>query len=122
MPNGPNTVIPDASIIDTGLGNPEIPEPEPSEHETMDPGHDVLTPPQAVVIDQFPFGSPGMPIPGKPKGLSAHESWRAASMDSPWAPFRSELDWNVARWVKMRGPSSTAVAELLAIPGVSITC
>jgi hypothetical protein len=41
-------------------------------------------------------------------------------MDSPWAPFDSELDWKVARWVKMRGQTSTAVTELLAIPGVRL--
>lgn len=35
-----------------------------------------------------------------------------------WAPFNSKLDWEVARWAKMRGPGSTALSELLAIEGV----
>ncbi|KAF6756066.1 hypothetical protein DFP72DRAFT_1008140 [Ephemerocybe angulata] len=35
-----------------------------------------------------------------------------------WAPFASKLDWEVARWAKLRGPGSTALTELLAIEGV----
>ncbi|KII85168.1 hypothetical protein PLICRDRAFT_116589 [Plicaturopsis crispa FD-325 SS-3] len=35
-----------------------------------------------------------------------------------WAPFASEIDWKVARWAKLRGPSSTALTELLNIDGV----
>ena len=38
---------------------------------------------------------------------------------NPWHPFVSEIDWNVARWAKTRGSSSTALTELLSIPGVS---
>ncbi len=37
-----------------------------------------------------------------------------------WAPFNSKLDWELARWAKMRGPGSTALSELLAIEGVRI--
>lgn len=36
-----------------------------------------------------------------------------------WAPFTSQVDWEVARWAKLRGPGSTAFTELLAIPSVS---
>ncbi|KAJ4470309.1 hypothetical protein C8R41DRAFT_970460 [Lentinula lateritia] len=35
-----------------------------------------------------------------------------------WAPFTSRIDWEIARWAKMRGPSSTAFSELLEIKGV----
>ncbi|KAN0136583.1 hypothetical protein V8E53_005630 [Lactarius tabidus] len=35
-----------------------------------------------------------------------------------WYPFCSQHDWDFARWAKNRGPSSTAVTELLAIEGV----
>ncbi|KAF8260128.1 hypothetical protein EI94DRAFT_1812093 [Lactarius quietus] len=38
--------------------------------------------------------------------------------DNIWAPFQSQCDWEFAQWVKDRGPSSTAVTELLAINGV----
>ena len=38
---------------------------------------------------------------------------------SEWSPFSSQLDWEVARWAKLRGPGSTALSELLQINGVS---
>jgi hypothetical protein len=70
----------------------------------------------AVVVEHFPFGRPGAPISERPQGDS-----QATSVGSQWAPFRSQLDWDVARWVKLRGGSSTAVSELLAIPGVCVS-
>ena len=103
-------------------GASDLTEQDESDDQT-EVADEALTPPQGmstVVVDQFPFGSPGMPIPDKPRGSSVYESWRAASVDSPWAPFQSEVEWNVARWVKMRGQTSTAVTELLAIPGVRV--
>jgi hypothetical protein len=38
---------------------------------------------------------------------------------NPYAPFLSRTDWEIAKWGKLRGPSSTAFTELLEIPGVS---
>lgn len=35
-----------------------------------------------------------------------------------WAPFQSELEWEIARWAKLRGLTSTAVNDLLSIDGV----
>jgi hypothetical protein len=35
-----------------------------------------------------------------------------------YAPFGSKLEWEIARWAKLRGPSSTAFTELMAIEGV----
>jgi hypothetical protein len=35
-----------------------------------------------------------------------------------WAPFTSKIDWEIARWSKLRGPSSTAFSDLLKIDGV----
>lgn len=38
---------------------------------------------------------------------------------NPYSPFRSKLEWEIALWAKMRGPSSTAFTELMSIEGVS---
>lgn len=43
----------------------------------------------------------------------------SASATNPYAPFLSKLDWEVARWAKLRGPGSTALSELTGIEGVS---
>jgi hypothetical protein len=45
---------------------------------------------------------------------------KTADIQEIYAPFASELEWEFARWAKLRGPSSTAVTELLGIKGVSI--
>ena len=71
----------------------------------------------AVEVERFLFGMPGAPIPGRAQDPSAFET-QATNMGSPWAPFQSQLEWDVARWAKLRGGTSTAVSELLAIPGV----
>jgi hypothetical protein len=107
-------------ISPTSHEAPRIPDLTQQEDQVeMDDQAD-LTPPQgmSVVVDQFPSGNPGMPIPDKPRGPTVYESWQAASTDSPWAPFRSELDWKFARCVKMRGQSATTVTEMLEMPGV----
>jgi len=70
------------------------------------------------IIDRFHFGSPGAPIPGIPQGRSTNELHQATIGDPVWAPFQSQCDWQFAHWAKMRGPTSSAVTDLLAIPEV----
>ena len=41
------------------------------------------------------------------------------NQENPYLPFTSRLDWEFARWAKLRGPGSTAVSQLISIPGVS---
>jgi hypothetical protein len=77
--------------------------------------------PQApVVVDDFPFGSPGAPINGM-QGSSAYQSRQETLGGSVWAPFQSEYDWRVAHWAKVNGISSSAITDLLAIPDVRPT-
>ncbi|KAH9040509.1 hypothetical protein EDB85DRAFT_1858737, partial [Lactarius pseudohatsudake] len=45
---------------------------------------------------------------------SSHETFGS----SIWALFRSKCDWEIACWAKTRGPMSSAVADILAIPEV----
>ena len=71
-----------------------------------------------VVIDHFPLGSAGAPIPGVPQGPLAYAPNQATAAESAWAPFNSECDWKFARWAKTRGPTSSAVTDLLAIEEV----
>ena len=72
----------------------------------------------SVVVDRFPFGRPGAPIRDSGQAPLAYDSQQATCMGSSWGPFRSQLDWDVAHWVKLCGLSSTAASKLLAIPGV----
>ncbi|KAF8327509.1 hypothetical protein F5887DRAFT_898748 [Amanita rubescens] len=50
---------------------------------------------------------------------SGFKSYRQQlSSEGPHAPFASKLDWEVARWVKLQGPSSSAVTDFFQIEGV----
>jgi hypothetical protein len=40
------------------------------------------------------------------------------NLNNPYSPFSSKLEWEIAYWDKMRGPSSTAFTELMSIEGV----
>lgn len=67
-------------------------------------------------------GQAGVPLPHShprsPHGFHRYQSSIPGSDNNIWAPFVSQIDWEVAHWAKMRGPGSTAFSELLAIDGV----
>jgi len=112
--NGPSiaTILNQPAVNDT-LEVPEDPIEEIPQIEVQN-SETALT----VVIDCFPSGNPGTPIPGLPQGPSAYESYQATASDSIWAPFRSQCDWKFVHWAKTCGPTSSAVTELLAMPEV----
>lgn len=71
-------------------------------------------------IEQFPLPTAGMPIPCSDRGPSSFEAYQqTVGSDNDYAPFNSRLDWDIARWAKMHGLSSSAVTKLLEIEGVS---
>ncbi|KAI0639898.1 hypothetical protein C8Q77DRAFT_1214290 [Trametes polyzona] len=66
---------------------------------------------------QFPGGRAGAPT-SPSRERSAYEKYQQhidALNTNPYAPFTSRMDWEIARWAKVRGPGSTAVSELLEI-------
>ena len=74
--------------------------------------------PAQLTVDSFPSGSPGAKILDPLQEHAACQSQERDRLSSIWAPFRSSCDWNVALWAKTRGPTSTALTELLQIPEV----
>ncbi|KAI0281891.1 hypothetical protein BC826DRAFT_1111107 [Russula brevipes] len=75
--------------------------------------------PPLLTVDRFPFGRPGaVLIDDPPQDPCQASGSQGMSLGTIWAPFHSHCDWAIARWAKMRGPSSSAVTELLSIPGV----
>ena len=68
----------------------------------------------------FSLGHAGALVPGAHQGSSLYQRTERSLGSSIWAPFQSQCDWEVARWAKMRGPTSSAVTDLLAIPGVRV--
>ncbi|KAI0043845.1 hypothetical protein FA95DRAFT_1497959 [Auriscalpium vulgare] len=68
-----------------------------------------------------PFGGQaGVPIAQDAAGTYSAYQHALAGQDEAnlYAPFRSKLEWEIARWAKMRGPTSTAFTELLQIDEV----
>lgn len=39
--------------------------------------------------------------------------------ENAYSPFASRIDWELAKWAKLRGPSATSFTEMLNISGVS---
>jgi hypothetical protein len=109
-PTIPEEAASGESLVSTppleGSMDPDIqPDPENPDSRPLVP----------MVIDSFPHGSPGAPIS---QGTFMDDTDREASSSFIWAPFSSQCDWEVAHWAEMRGPTSSAMADLLAIPEV----
>ena len=125
----PSSTIPQqGQPVEAQTPNPPTPppiEPQPPNtalvHPTEPDANSLDTTPARVFVTRFPFGSPGAPITGTQQGSTIYHSNHEVFGDSLWAPFHSECDWEIARWAKMRGPSSSAMEELLAIPSVRLT-
>jgi hypothetical protein len=109
---------PPTAIHERGI--PDIPPPESSAEvaDQFEAGSLPAPSQSSVVVVCFPFGSPSIPISGVHQGSPVDNTRPEESEDSIWAPFHSECDWSIARWAKMHGPTSSAMMELLAIPGV----
>jgi hypothetical protein len=73
----------------------------------------------APKIVRFPNCRAGEPVG---TALPTHDAYSASlanpSSANPYEPFASKIDWEVAQWAKLRGPSSSSFAELLKIDGV----
>ncbi|TFK59866.1 hypothetical protein BDN72DRAFT_872993 [Pluteus cervinus] len=63
---------------------------------------------------EFPNQSAGAPIDPPFGNMDETET----PNENPWAPFNSRMEWEIARWAKLRGLGSTAFSDLLSIPGV----
>ena len=71
---------------------------------------------------KYPNSHAGYPLPDiAPNATSfAQYSSKIANSDkNPYAPFANKINWDIAKWAKLRGPGSNSLAELLAIEGVS---
>ncbi|KAI0683898.1 hypothetical protein BC835DRAFT_1294737 [Cytidiella melzeri] len=67
-------------------------------------------------VVQYPGGA-GKPI-GTSKTCNDVYATQVPTTQNIYAPFSSRIDWEIARWAKLRGPGSTALTELLRIPEV----
>lgn len=76
---------------------------------------------QDIIIDTWPDQIAGRPIndfQAQDFGYQNYQQSVHGQNQNIYAPFKSHLDWEIARWAKLRGPSSTALTELLSIQGI----
>jgi len=74
----------------------------------------------APKIVKFPSPRAGKPIRSvNPTNNTYATRLRTHSDSNPYRPFASKIDWEVAQWAKLRGPSSTSLGDLLKIEGVT---
>lgn len=77
------------------------------------------------VIESFPLrlGRPGAPISRNHRHSyeKSRDALDEAGDGNPYSPMCSQLEWDFAKWAKLRGPSATALTELLKIDGVSLS-
>ncbi|KAJ7856057.1 hypothetical protein B0H14DRAFT_3085330 [Mycena olivaceomarginata] len=74
------------------------------------------------VIEKYPGRLAGrsisVPLPEFRRELRL--SARRLHSGNPYAPFKSKVDWEIAKWAKLRGAGSTAFTDLLNIDGVCL--
>ena len=68
--------------------------------------------------DSYPTSNAGVPITNTTSHPIPQGSYHPKSDSNPYSPFSDRMNWEIARWAKLRGPGSTAVSELLSIDGV----
>ncbi|KAI0317368.1 hypothetical protein OF83DRAFT_1121651, partial [Amylostereum chailletii] len=115
-PNSP--AGPDVSM-DPAADSSEMPTQTPAMEQRQ---RSSIFPSSNPIIVPFPLKTAGTPISQlrSPTEYEAqHMSNDTQGAGNIWAPFESKIDWKMAYWVKMRGPSSTAMTELLRMDEVA---
>ncbi|KAG2053928.1 hypothetical protein BDR06DRAFT_982598 [Suillus hirtellus] len=73
-----------------------------------------------IIVIPYPDAHTGKPITGQPTHCAnTTYGLDAGSTVNIYAPFSSQMDWDIAKWAKLCGSSSTAFTDLLEIDGVS---
>ncbi|KAG1883893.1 uncharacterized protein F5891DRAFT_1133319 [Suillus fuscotomentosus] len=73
-----------------------------------------------IVVVPYPDARAGKPITGRPtRCANATYGLDSGSTVNIYAPFSSQMDWDIAKWAKLHGSSSTAFTDLLEIEGLS---
>ena len=105
------------AVADTPLPNPPDTSPDQFTAGRQNVENQLRKP---IVVqcfgDHFVDSKAGKPKPNSQRRSTAHGA--GGSEPNPYASFTDRIDWEIAKWAKLRGPSSTAFSELLSISGV----
>jgi hypothetical protein len=125
--DGPDSPDADGSDVNGGLGD------NPNANDGLDDGPDVnggshnLEAMQSQeelawvepTIVHYPGNRAGEVCSKGIMVMQDYENALGGPSENPYAPFSSQVDWELAKWAKLRGPSATSFTELLNIGRVS---
>jgi hypothetical protein len=95
------------------------PIPTRTQRQAAECSTSIWVPHVTTFADRYPGTKASRPVCRSQNHHSEYAE-KVADEENPWAPFQSRMDWDIAKWAKNRGPSSTAFSELLQIKGVSV--
>ncbi|KAH7904360.1 hypothetical protein BJ138DRAFT_1238613 [Hygrophoropsis aurantiaca] len=101
---------------DEDHAEPEDPENLPDNRQVRDQAEQHLG--RGPYIDAFPLASAGKVLNLAQKQIYKSYQDGLEQPTNKWAPFASQIDYELARWAKLRGSGSTAFSDLLKIEGM----
>ncbi|KAI0649799.1 hypothetical protein C8Q79DRAFT_902444 [Trametes meyenii] len=111
-PLNPDSAYPPTYPIPAGPRLPSPAEREAAERSTR----------AKTYVVPFPGCDAGAPVTDSKKATDTYTNYqnelKTAESDNPYAPFASKMDWQVARWAKLRGAGSTSFDDLATIEGL----
>jgi hypothetical protein len=110
-------------------GSPQLVQDEPNEFPAQRSISPSGTSTQALTgdpkrpryVERYPSTSAGAPIGEHGVPINQQYMNMLNNAENIYAPFTSKIDWEMAHWANHHAISSTAISELLAIEGVSIS-
>lgn len=79
---------------------------------------------QEPIVVKYPCRRAGQPVDltQQPSNSTYGTQLGSSNTNNIYAPFASKMDWEMARWAKLQGISSTAFSDLISIEGVCLLC
>ncbi len=72
-------------------------------------------------VEDFP-GKAGTPLRDGVTYFETIHAHKDAAAESPWSPFESEEEWQLAQWLITSGLSQKAIDDYLKLPIVCLSC
>jgi hypothetical protein len=115
LPAGPSTDADTAHHSGTASGNPQGETGARNRPQSCAQVANTLED-NLVIIQKCPGTGQ---IYGENQGTYHEYKDLGGTEDCPWHPFKSELEWELAKWAKNTQQAESALTKLLTIPGVS---
>ena len=106
------------------IGSPTshgLPEAARSEQPEYSPSMKENFREEKVYIDRYPAPAGASTGSHRQSDFATYEASIQAEEENPYAPFKTQMEWEIAKWAKLYGAGANSLTKLLSIPGVSST-